>query len=139
MILRAHEIPELKDFLGPLPDIQIIPLNIPGMKTAGKNQKALAMGVSVLSKYRSLLKYILQTISEDMQVEYVDFTMKYDLQKKVLYNKLVRVQQEFMYNHKTINRRVPARSDFFITRGFGSHAAEVRHSHELKLKLFTSS
>jgi hypothetical protein len=40
MILRAHNIPELEDFLGPLPDIQIIPLNIPGMKTAGKNQKA---------------------------------------------------------------------------------------------------
>jgi hypothetical protein len=47
MNLRAHEIPELKDFLGPLPDVQIIPLNIPGMKEAGKNQKALAMGVSV--------------------------------------------------------------------------------------------
>jgi hypothetical protein len=48
MILRAHGIPELKGSLGPLPDIQIIPLNIPGMKTAqGKNQKALAMGVSV--------------------------------------------------------------------------------------------
>jgi hypothetical protein len=50
MILRAHEIPELKDFLGPLPDIQIIPLNIPGMKISGKNQKALAMGISVPSK-----------------------------------------------------------------------------------------
>jgi hypothetical protein len=51
MILRAREIPELKDFLGPLPAIQIIPLNIPRMKIAGKNQKALAMGVSVPSKY----------------------------------------------------------------------------------------
>jgi hypothetical protein len=67
------------------PDIQIIPLNIPGMKTAGKNQKALAMGLSVPSKYRSLLNYIYQTISEDMKVEYVDFTMKHDLQKKILY------------------------------------------------------
>jgi hypothetical protein len=65
MILRAHEIPELKDFFGHLPDIQIIPLNIPGMKTAGKNQKVLAMVVSVPSKYRSLLKYILQTINNN--------------------------------------------------------------------------
>jgi hypothetical protein len=95
MILQAHETPELKEFLGPLPAIQIIPLNIPGMKTAGKNQKALAMGVSVPSKFRSLLKYILHSISEDMKVEYVDFTMKYDLQKKILYSKLVRVHQEF--------------------------------------------
>jgi hypothetical protein len=50
MNLRAHKIPELKDFLGPLPNVQIIPLNIPGMKLAGKNRKALAMGVSVSSK-----------------------------------------------------------------------------------------
>jgi hypothetical protein len=57
LILRAHEIPELKGFLGPIPDIQIIPLNIPGMKTVdGKNQKALLMGISVPSKLRSLLK-----------------------------------------------------------------------------------
>jgi hypothetical protein len=85
MILRAHEIPELKGFLGPLPDIQIIPLNIPGMKTAeGKNQKALSMGVSVPSKYRSLLKSILQTVSEDMKVEYVDFTMKYSTESLCL-------------------------------------------------------
>jgi hypothetical protein len=74
------------------------------MKTAGKNQKEfLAMGVSVPSKYRSLLKYILHSISEDMEVEYVDFTMKYDLQKKILYSKLVRLHQEFIHNHKTIN------------------------------------
>jgi len=104
MILRAHDIPELKGFLGPLPDIQIIPLNIPGMKTAdGKNQKAFSMGVSVPSKFRSLLKYTLHAISEDMKIEYVDFTMKYDQQKKVLYNKLVRSHHEFMHNHKTVN------------------------------------
>lgn len=104
LILRAHEIPELKGFLGPLPEIQIIPLNIPGMKTPeGKNQKAISMGVSVPSKFRSLLKYILYAISEDMGIEYVDFTMKYDQQKKVLYNKLVRLHQEFMHNHKTVN------------------------------------
>ena len=90
--------------LGPLPDIQIIPLNIPGMKTAdGKNQKAFSMGVSVPSKFRSLLKYTLHAISEDMEIEYVDFTMKYDQQKKVLYNKLVRSHHEFMHNHKTVN------------------------------------
>jgi hypothetical protein len=35
-------------------------------------------------------------------------------------------------NNREYRRRVPAHSDFFITRGFGSHAAEVRHSHELK-------
>jgi hypothetical protein len=35
-------------------------------------------------------------------------------------------------NSKTPFGRVPANCDFFITRGFGSHAAEVRHSHELK-------
>jgi hypothetical protein len=29
--------------------------------------------------------------------------MKYDLQKKILYSKLVRLHQEFMHNHKTIN------------------------------------
>jgi hypothetical protein len=104
LILRAHEIPELQGFLGPLPDIQIIPLNIPGMKTAdGKNQKAFSMGVSVPSKFRSLLKYILHAIGEDMNIEYVDFTMKYDQQKKVLYNKLVRSHHEFMHNHKTVN------------------------------------
>jgi flagellar biosynthesis/type III secretory pathway chaperone len=49
------------------------------------------------------LKYILHAISEDMGIEYVDFTMKYDLQKKILYSKLVRLHQEFMHNHKTIN------------------------------------
>jgi hypothetical protein len=50
--------------------IQIIPLNIPGMKTAeGKNQKALSMGVSVPSKFRSLLKYKLHGIGEDMKLE----------------------------------------------------------------------
>jgi hypothetical protein len=38
-----------------------------------------------------------------MEIEYVDFTMKYDQQKKVLYNKLVRCHQEFMHNHKTVN------------------------------------
>jgi hypothetical protein len=104
LILRAHDIPELKEFLGPLPDIQIIPLNIPGMKTAdGKNQKALSMGVSVPSKFRSLLKYILYEISKDMGIKYVDFTIKYDQQKKVLYNKLVRSHQEFMHNHKIVN------------------------------------
>jgi hypothetical protein len=68
MILRAHEIPELKDFLGPLPDIQIIPLNIPGMKIAGKNQKTLAMGVLVPSKYRSLFKYVLQSINNNINI-----------------------------------------------------------------------
>jgi hypothetical protein len=87
-----------------MPAIQIIPLNIPGMKTMdGKNQKALSMGVSVPRKFRSLLKYILHAISGDMRIEYVDFTMKYDQQKKVLYNKLVRSHQEFMHNHKTVN------------------------------------
>jgi hypothetical protein len=66
-MIRAHEILELTGFLGSLPDIQIIPLNIPGMKTTeGKNQKALSMGVFVPSIFRSLLKYILHTISEDM-------------------------------------------------------------------------
>jgi hypothetical protein len=79
-------------------------INIPGMKTGdGKNQKALSMGVSVPSKFRSLLKYILHAISEEMRIKYVDFTMKYDQQKKVLYNKLVRCHQEFMHNHKTVN------------------------------------
>jgi hypothetical protein len=74
------------------------------MKTAdGKNQKALSMGVSVPSKFRSLLKYILYEISKDIGIEYVDFTIKYDQQKKVLYNKLVRCHQEFMHNHKTVN------------------------------------
>jgi hypothetical protein len=74
------------------------------MKTVdGKNQKALSMGVSVPSKLRSLLKYVLHAISEEVGIEYVDFTMKYDQQKKVLYNKLVRCHQEFMHNHKTVN------------------------------------
>jgi D-ribose pyranose/furanose isomerase RbsD len=104
LILRAHEIPELKEFLGPIPDIQIIPLNITGMKIVdGKNQKALLMGISVPNKLQSLLKYILHAISEEMEIEYVDFTMKYDQQKKVLCNKLVRCRQEFMHNHNTVN------------------------------------
>jgi hypothetical protein len=104
LILRAHKIPELKGFLGPIPDIQIIPLNIPGKKTGdGKNQKALSMGISVPSKFRSLLKYILHAISEELRIKYVDFTMKYDQQKKVLYNKLVQCHQEFMQNHITVN------------------------------------
>jgi hypothetical protein len=38
-----------------------------------------------------------------MEIEYADFTMKYDQQKKVLYNKLVRCHHEFMNNHKTVN------------------------------------
>jgi hypothetical protein len=29
--------------------------------------------------------------------------MKYDLRKKILYSKLVRVHQEFMHNHRTIS------------------------------------
>jgi hypothetical protein len=61
------------------------------------------MGVSVPSQQRSLLKYILHAISEEMGIEYVDFTMKYDQQKKVLYNKLVRCHQKFMNSHKTVN------------------------------------
>jgi hypothetical protein len=48
LILRAHEIPELKGSLGPILDIQIITLNILGTKTVdSKNQKALSIGVSV--------------------------------------------------------------------------------------------
>jgi hypothetical protein len=38
-----------------------------------------------------------------MGIEYVDFSMKYDKQRKILYNKLVRSHQEFMHHHKTIN------------------------------------
>jgi hypothetical protein len=115
LISRAQVIPGLKDFVGPLPAIQIIPLNIPGMKTSeGKNQKALSMGVTVPSKFRSLLKYVLQAIGEDMKIEYVDFTMKYDQQKKVLYNKLVRSHHEFMNNHKTVNIHCMERNEMKI-------------------------
>jgi hypothetical protein len=115
MIMQAHKIPELKGFLGTLPDIQIMPLNIPGMKRAqGKKQKVFAMGVSVPSKFRSLLKYILHAISEDMGIEYIDFAMKYDLQKKILYNKLAGLHQEFMHNHKTINIHCMEREEMDI-------------------------
>jgi hypothetical protein len=104
LIMRAHEIPELKDFLGPMPQAQVIPITIPGMSTdGGKSQKVLSMGVSVPSKFRALFKYILYSISNDMGIEYVDFSMKYDKQRKILYNKLVRSHQEFMHHHKTIN------------------------------------
>jgi len=102
LILRAHESAELRDFLGPLPDVQIIPLTIPGTNNNGRRSpKVLATGVSVPRKFRSLFKYILHSVSNDMGIEYVDFTMKYDEQRKVLYNKLIRVHQEFMHNHKT--------------------------------------
>jgi len=96
LILRAHKIPELKDFIGPKPLAQVIPLTIPGMKAdGGISQKVLSMGVSVPSKFRLLFKHILYSISNDMGIDYVDFTMKYDQQRKVLYNKLVRSHQEF--------------------------------------------
>jgi hypothetical protein len=115
LIMRAHEIPELKDFLGPMPLAQVIPLTIPSMKiNDGNSQKVLSMGISVPSKFRSLFKYILYLISNDMGIDYTDFPMKYDQQRKVLYNKLVRLHQEFMYNHKTINIHCMERSEMKI-------------------------
>ena len=102
LILRAHESAELRDFLGPLPEVQIIPLSIPGTNKDGrKSPKVLATGVSVPRKFRSLFQSILHSVSNEMGIEYVDFTMKYDEQRKELYNKLIRVHQEFMHNHKT--------------------------------------
>jgi len=105
MILRAHAIPELKDWLGDsLPEIQIIPLSIPGTsKGKGRNPKVQAVGISVPSKYRSLFRYIITSVCFEMGFDYVDFSMKYDDQRKVTYNKLIRIHQEFMFNHKTIN------------------------------------
>jgi hypothetical protein len=51
--LRAHAIPELKDWLGDsLPEIQIIPITIPGTNnTSGRNPKVQAAGISVLSQH----------------------------------------------------------------------------------------
>jgi hypothetical protein len=107
LMLRAHIIPGLKEWTGsPLPEIQIIPLTIPGsnrIKSKGSNAKVQAAGISVQSSYRSLFRYILSSVCYDIGFDYVDFTMKYDPQMKVTYNKMVRTHEEFMFNHKTIN------------------------------------
>jgi len=105
LLLRAEAIPSLRDWTGtPLPEIQIIPLTIPGSKiSTGRSAKVQAVGFSVQSKYRSLFRYILSSVCYEMGYDYVDFSMKHDTQLKVTYNKLIRTHQEFMFNHKTIN------------------------------------
>jgi chorismate mutase len=104
LIIKAHEYPGTKDFVGPnLPEVQIIPLNIPGSTSNGRSPRVQAVGVSVPSKFKALFQYILSKISNEMGIDYVDFAMKYDQQRKELFNKLIRTHQEFMHNHRTIH------------------------------------
>ena len=105
LVEYAHQHSDLQQWQGEegLPEAQVTVSWIPGLvqKDGKRGPKTKVLGVSVPRHLRSIYRRIIYDACAYIDMEYTDFSLKYDNQE--VYNKSVRDHQEYMHFHKHIH------------------------------------